>query len=169
MRAFFALWPDESSLQRLEEAGNRLFRICGGKRTRRESIHLTLVFVGETDEGNLGKLKEAAGKVSASAFKIALDSLGYWKHNRIAWAGSRETQKQLLDLVSMLESELKACGVQFDERPHFPHVTLLRKAARPELIPEFPAISWGISEFTLAASTPSGYEILGRWPLKVDA
>ncbi len=169
MRVFFAVWPDEPSLIRLEEAGSRLFAACGGKRTRRESIHLTLAFVGEIEEGELGKLKEAACRVSASAFEIVLDKLGYWKHNKIAWAGCMQVQRPLLELVSLLEAELKASNVALDARPYVPHVTLLRKAERPETIPDIPDISWAVSEFTLTASSPSGYQNLASWPLKVDA
>lgn len=169
MRVFFAIWPDESSLERLEEAGSRLFAVCGGKKTRRESIHLTLVFVGETREDDLGRLKKAAGRVSASAFEIVLDKLGYWKHNKIAWAGCMQVRTPLIELVSMLESELKASDILLDERPYVPHVTLLRKAERPETLPDIQDIAWPVSEFTLTASSPSGYENLASWPLKVDA
>jgi 2'-5' RNA ligase len=169
MRVFFAVWPDESSLERLVDAESRLFMACGGKRTRRESIHLTLAFVGEIREDDLGRLKDAACRVSASAFEIVLDKLGHWKHNKIAWAGCAQVQKPLLELVSMLESELKSSDIALDARPYVPHVTLLRKAEHPETIPDIPAISWAVSEFTLTASTPSGYENLASWPLKVDA
>ena len=146
-----------------------LHKACGGKRTRRKSIHLTLAFIGETDDANLARLKEAMRDVSGRAFAMSMDKSGYWHHNRIAWVGMNEIPEQLTRLVSAIEAAVRREGFSLDERPYFPHVTLLRQAGRPEILPECEPLAWPVKEFTLAGSTPSGYAILGRWPLQVDA
>ncbi len=163
MRLFFALWPDEFARARLGEVAKLLHGECGGKKTREESIHLTLVFLGEVEK--TGPLIEMASRLSASAFDIRIDRAGYWKHNRIAWAGVAES-RELADLVASLQTALKAAGFEYDERNHFPHVTLVRKAGEPKALPDFEPFSWQAAEFCLVGSTPSGYSIIGRWRLR---
>ncbi len=163
MRLFFALWPDESVRAHLAEVAKLLHNKCGGKRTREESIHLTLVFLGEVEKPD--PLLEMAARLSANAFEIRMDRAGYWKHNRIAWAGVAESP-ELAGLVASLQAALKADGFEYDERNHFPHVTLVRKAGEPKALPDFDAFSWQVSEFCLVGATPSGYSVIGRWQLK---
>uniref|UniRef100_E6QHE9 2',5' RNA ligase n=1 Tax=mine drainage metagenome TaxID=410659 RepID=E6QHE9_9ZZZZ len=162
MRVFFALWPDESVRAHLEEVAKLLHRECGGKKTRGESIHLTLVFLGEVEK--IDPLLEIASKLSANAFEIKVNRTGYWKHNRIAWAGMAECP-ELAVLVASLQAALSSAGFEFDERNHFPHVTLVRKAEEPKALPDFEPFSWQATEFCLVGSTPSGYSMIGRWPL----
>ena len=162
MRVFFALWPDVSVRAHLEEVAKLLHRECGGKKTRGESIHLTLVFLGEVEK--IDPLLEIASKLSANAFEIKMDRAGYWKHNRIAWAGMAESP-ELAGLVASLQAALSSAGFEYDERNHFPHVTLVRKAGEPKALPDFEPFSWQVAEFCLVGSAPSGYSIIGRWPL----
>ncbi|HQT26497.1 MAG TPA: RNA 2',3'-cyclic phosphodiesterase [Burkholderiales bacterium] len=167
MKLFFAIWPDESVKLRLDELGKRLHRACGGKITRTESIHLTLVFLGELE--NSEKLKKAASSVSGKAFEMTVNKVAYWKHNRIAWAGMEPVPEGLGALMDSLRGALKHEGYGFDERRYVPHVTLLRHARAPEILPESESFIWPVSEFCLVGSSDSGYKILERWRLKEDA
>ncbi len=163
MRLFFAIWPDETARNRLSELAKRLHGACGGKVTRSDSIHLTLVFLGEVEKTE--SLLEAASVISANAFEIRVDRATYWKHNRIAWAGTSAIPEELAKLVDALKRALEQRGFSFDERNYVPHVTLVRKAGMAENLPEFEPFSWRVSEFCLAASSESGYRILEKWPL----
>ena len=49
MRLFFALWPPEDLSRALADGAEALARRFGGKPARRETIHLTLAFLGEVD------------------------------------------------------------------------------------------------------------------------
>lgn len=167
MRVFFAIWPDVSVADRLEGLAKELRLACGGKTTRKESIHLTLVFLGEVE--NTDVLKDAAAGISASAFEIRMDKTAYWKHNRIAWAGTESIPERLHELVNALRLVLEKAGFGFDKRSYVPHVTLVRHAREPKTLPEFEPFSWAASEFCLVGSSDSGYQILEKWPLKIDA
>jgi len=170
-RVFFALWPDGKTRGALDQAAARLHRRCGGKQTRAESIHLTLVFLGAVPLSHIGNLLEAAGKVDAPAFSMRLAKLGWWRHNRIAWAMPEAVPEELAGLVGQLRANLESAGVAFDAKPFVPHITLLRKAHCPDEV--FPplAVEWQAREFVLVRSVSdaagTAYEVIGNWALRV--
>lgn len=166
-RLFFALWPDGRARGVLDQAAAKIHRHCGGRRTRRETIHLTLVFLGDVPMSRLDELRQAVADISLPAFAVALDRAGWWRHNRIVWAGMENVPQPLADLVGQLRERLKNSGFGFDGKAFVPHVTLLRKAYCPDR--EFPplAVEWQAREFVLVRSVTSeagaAYEIVGRW------
>lgn len=171
-RVFFALWPDQRAQQQLGELAQRLQSACGGRRTRTETIHLTLVFLGEVAISRLDGLRLAADAVvksKASGFDWVLDEIRYWKHNRIAWAGTSKIPQELLDLVNALQNSLTAAGFAFDQQAYVPHITLLRKAGCHDLPELAEPIAWRAREWVLVKSEPASdgsvYIPIGRWPL----
>lgn len=168
-RVFFALWPDPKVQSALDLAARQLHAKCGGRQTRLETIHITLVFLGEVELEKLKTLQAVAGEVRAQGFEWSLAKFGWWRHNRIAWAGPDAIPPALTQLVEQLQSGLKQAGFEFDQRPYSPHATLLRKAdcRHVELVGE--AIPWKVSEFVLVRSVldekGAAYEIIGRWLL----
>ena len=142
---------------------------------RPDSLHLTLVFIGQVEEVRIADLKAMAGKLQPQSFETVFDRQECWRHNHIGHLGASETPPNLRALVMALETGLKAIGIGFDKRPYKPHITLLRKAncqkagptenGNPALAP----ILWPARDFVLVKSSlrPDGarYEELGRWPL----
>jgi RNA 2',3'-cyclic 3'-phosphodiesterase len=93
----------------------------GGKATRPETIHLTLAFLGEVDESLLPVAIRAAQTVSGRPFELTVDRLGYWRHNRLLWAGCASRKKELQMLVGKLREQLRAASICCDERhPLYP-------------------------------------------------
>lgn len=177
-RVFFALWPDAEARQAMARAGAQLHARHGGRQTRADSIHLTLVFIGHVDQARITELLAMARTIRAVGFDMDFDRAECWRHNHIGCLGASEVPDGLRGLVKVLESGLKALQIPFDIRPYRPHVTLLRKADcrgaaervegennRPALEP----IHWPARDFVLVKSSlrPDGarYEELGRWPL----
>ena len=74
-----------------------------------------------------------------------------------------------VELVEALNAKLQAAGFPVDDRPHVPHVTLLRKSMGGE-IPACRAVDWPISEFVLVKSITESdgarYEVVRRWLLR---
>jgi 2'-5' RNA ligase len=166
-RLFFAVWPDEAAVQALHEAASEAHVQCGGRLMRRETLHLTLAFLGEIPAGRWIDATAAAAGIAVAPFTVTLDRVEYWKHNRIVWAGGQS--EPLAALASSLQAGLRAVGFQLETRPFVAHMTLLRDArcaAPPALVAP---ISWPVREFTLVESKlPKAgpkYEIVGRWPL----
>lgn len=169
-RLFFAVWPDPPALERLVALATAAATRCGGRRMRRDSLHLTLAFLGAATPAQRDVLESAAGRVRGAPFELRLDRLGWWPHNRILWAGAHAMPSRQRRLSESLRHELAAAGVALDHRPWVPHVTLVRHA-RGDSLPEFGApVAWTVREFALVSSrlqtSGARYAVLHRWPLQ---
>lgn len=168
-RLFFALWPDDAVRVRLVEAGRALHEGCGGRLMRPDTLHLTLLFLGDTPLARLGELCAAAGAVSGAPFTLRLSHLGWWPHNRIGWAAPGEVPEALSSLVANLTNNINKESFAFDNKKFCPHVTLLRQG-RCGAIPPLPDFLWEVRDFVLLRSAPrpegAAYEIVQRWPLE---
>ena len=167
-RVFFALWPDDSVRDALDRKARMLHRSCGGRVMRRENVHLTLVFIGDIAVGRLDEIRSVADTMSGEAFEFVLDQLGYWRHNRIVWAAPQTVPGPLRELVTGLERALKQAGYEFDRRPYAPHLTLIRDACEPRVLPALD-VAWPVSDFALVQSVRdehgSRYQVVASWPL----
>ena len=163
MRYFFAVWPPSATAAALEAWGREL----EGRPVPAAKIHLTLAFLGVVAPD---KAIPAARRVRGKRHALPVEKAHYWKHNRILWAGPRETPAQLNTLVDGLQLELFRAEYILERRPFTAHVTLLRSARPPRELPPLPAVEWPVHEFTLVHSTNgakgSVYEIVERFPLQ---
>lgn len=154
-RVFFALWPSTANAASLAEIARVEATLSGGRPTRQVTIHLTLAFLGDIPETRLPALIAAAQTVRAAPFALELDHLGYWRHNRIRWAGCTNPPPELGDLVDRLREALNAADFAVD-RSHadfVPHITLLRKCIRPTAGQTIePPLHWPADEFVLVRS-----------------
>ncbi len=174
MRLFFALWPSITAAEQLATAATQAAARIGGRATRRETLHLTLAFLGEVADDHVPRLCEIASGLSAPPFRLRIDLPGYWRRNRLFWAGCRDVPAPLEVLASELRDRLGTAGfaVSNGERPFTPHVTLVRKV--PEIAPNvvLPAVEpveWWCSDYVLVRSLLSesgpSYEPLARFAL----
>lgn len=170
-RVFFALWPDQATLARLDDAGRQLHAIGGGRRMRRETLHITLAFIGDVPADRIETLRQAAGEVVATAFTLRLDRLDCWRHKRIAWVGCGEPPLPLLTLVGQLYERLAEARLPLEAGDFTAHMTLLRNVhcARCAPLPQLEPIDWPVAEFVLVESklAPEGahYSVIERWSL----
>ena len=127
---------------------------------------MTLAFLGSVDDQRIPEVERAAGEVAPRAISLVLDQPGYWKHNRIVWAGASTVPPGLEGLVLDLRSALARSRIGFDPKPFAAHVTLLRDARQPRAMPELEPIAWEAEGFALMRSQQpgsGGYEILDWW------
>jgi len=134
---------------------------------RPETLHITLAFLGDTSADRLETLLAAAATLAPQAASLVLDETGYWRHNRIIWAGASIVPQPIAALVADLRAALAEARFTFDSKPFVPHVTLLRKAAPSGPLPALQPIEWRVTRFVLVRSTldatGSRYEIAGEW------
>lgn len=151
-RVFFALWPAAPVAKRLHALGGEAHALCDGRLMRRETLHMTLAFIGDVAQERLPALFAVGDRVGAEAFTLALDRVAGWRHNRIVWVGAHETPSPLAALVGRLNGELAAAGFPVERRSFAPHVTLLRnaRAALPERVVE--PVEWRVDGFALMES-----------------
>jgi RNA 2',3'-cyclic 3'-phosphodiesterase len=158
MRLFFALWPPREAALALESWAQAV----EGRRTPAGKIHLTLAFLGEADAD---KALAAASRVQAGGFRLPLEEARHWSHNHIVWAGPHRVPEELARLVEALQLELYREGFVLERRPFAAHVTLVRKAAKPESLPSLPRVVWPAREFALVGSAGGAYRTLQRFAL----
>lgn len=95
-----------------------------------ENIHITLQFLGETEESLIPDIKDALYKILApySSFYIKIADVGYFpsgKRPRVVWVGMEEC-KSLVSLYEDISKEMVKFGYQKEERGFTPHVTIGR-------------------------------------------
>ena len=165
-RLFFALWPEAALQERLatwaRQAAGR------GRPMRRENIHLTLAFLGNTDAALVPALQALAQGVAFPAFNLPLDRVAYWKHNRIIWCGAEIDPPALTAMVGTLRARLDSGGIAYDRKPFVSHVTLVRNAPGLDAAPAWGALAWAVGDFALVRSARVegrvSYQVMQRFP-----
>ncbi len=171
LRVFFALWPADKERAGLAAWQPALHKLCGGRIIRADTLHNTLVFLGNIEAHRLEALYLAAQEAEGGAFELQFDTACYWKHNHIVFASPGRVPKQLEKLVHRLEHNLAVHGFEFDRRPYKPHVTLLRNAKwSSDPLPEMEKVMWKMRDFVLVQSAPdekgTNYRVLAQFPLR---
>ena len=166
VRLFFALWPPSTLQGRLAAWANQA--AGRGRAMRRENLHITLAFLGDTDAALVPDLIALAAGIRFAPVRLPLDRIGYWKHNRIIWCGAREEPQALATLVEDLRVRLAAAGVRYDSKPFVSHVTLVRNVAGLPSAPAWVPLVWEAADFALVSSTRVEgritYRVLQRFP-----
>lgn len=102
-------------------------RSVRGNFTRRDNLHLTLVFIGETT--NLDAIKNVMDKVDIPSFDLHLGGIGKFHRSGgdIYWVGV-EKNEILYELYHFLYAQFTKEGFQLENREYKPHLTLGREA-----------------------------------------
>ncbi len=146
-----------------------------------EQWHVTLQFLGETDEERYSCVVEQLRKIHAQAPDIDLAEPGFFERAGVFHI-SVEPTASLVALHDEIEHTLLPCGFEPEERAFSPHITLARRKGRgpsPDFARLKKAVRWGqpaarlpsfqAKEFLLYQSFtgPSGsiYEVRERFPV----
>ncbi len=120
-----------------DEIRHRLAGLAGGVPGARwvepHNLHLTLRFIGETDEGRLADLDDALRTIRTPPFELTLDGAGQFGSGRkihTLWIGA-ERSEALLHLQAKVESAVVRAGFAPEGRKFTPHVTLARLSGGP--------------------------------------
>lgn len=171
VRVFFALWPAPAMQQKLHTIAEKYRATCNARVMRKETLHMTLLFIGNIKREQLPKLIKAGDKIVGAAitpFDFELNKLAFWKHNRIGYAQLKADVPELEKLVAALKQNLTEENIAFDNIRFSPHVTLLRNVE--DLLPtqDFKTFKWRVSSFVLIESVAihkTEYRLLKEWPL----
>ncbi len=121
-----------AAIARLKSGSN------SGRFTRRENLHLTLIFLGEVGEKNIPLIRSAMGGICSGPFLLSLGGLGRFKRRGgdLYWLGI-DDNKQLNDVYLQLWDRLTDSGFVLENRPFKPHLTIGRQVdIRPDFDPE---------------------------------
>jgi 2'-5' RNA ligase len=135
--------------------------IAGAKWTEEEHLHLTLRFIGETDEPTKQRIVNTLKSVSIQPFSICIKGVGFFpprKEPRILWVGV-SANKELLRLQGKIERTLVSIGISPEERKFHPHITIARLNGSPhEKIAQFLTSNSLLSTETFAVNEYHLYE-----------
>lgn len=93
-------------------------------------IHLTLKFLGETDEALIPRIREAMEKSvdGVAPMSVRFKGVGAFpsmSRIRVIWIGLEGGENMSL-IARRLDDELSILGFKREERPFMPHITLAR-------------------------------------------
>ena len=98
-----------------------------------EQAHITLKFLGDTDDSRLREVTTALGHAvedsGVEPFEVSFGGLGVFPHLdyiSVVWLGVRSGDKQLEQLHETIERRTAKLGFDPEEHGFTPHVTLAR-------------------------------------------
>jgi 2'-5' RNA ligase len=168
IRVFFALWPQAAIQRQLYNVAREYQVKCGARVMRAETLHMTLQFIGNIKRSQLPEVISAADEVSAvPAFRLVLNTVLFWKHNRIGYATLSDSEPALKTLAATLQHALANKGFIADSTKFSPHVTLLRNVEHILAPQNFMSVTWQVNSFVLVESLTvkqkTQYRILQEW------
>lgn len=131
MRLFIAVLLSEPMRQALLDTMAQM-RAQGarGNFTRKENLHVTLAFLGETDAQGCVRAKRALDACAASCAPIPLQLGQAGRFGALWWAGLQNSAP-LQALAQSAQNALRAEGFVLENRSFVPHITLARQVSAP--------------------------------------
>lgn len=169
-RLFFALDIPADIQQQIILWRAEHFPADAGKPVTAANLHMTLAFLGAVSDEKQRALVAQAARISQPGFTLRLDDAGQWLRSRVAWLGTRQPPRGLLQLAAMLRSQAARSGCYQSPQPYHPHITLLRQTQQALRLPA-PGFHWQfpVKEFVLYASNAdqgrTRYQPLQRFAL----
>jgi len=185
VRLFVALMPPADALDEVAAAVAAVQPSApdGLRWTPREQWHLTLAFLGEVPAELLPAVHSAGAAAVRPVGPLRVAGAGRFG-DRVLWAGMAGDRPSLVDLAARLVAALRAAGIDVDDRPYRPHLTLARsvRGGAPDLRPTVAALadfrgrSWQPDAVRLMHSRLGAgpgrhalHEQLACWPLAMAA
>ena len=170
MRLFVCVSPDEASARTLAAFMGRLRGFPGYKWVAPENLHVTLLFLGESDGAQVQRIDSELSRLGGiRPFAIKISGAGAFPNlsrPKTIWLGVREGAGELEKLGAKVARAAKGAGFASDDKKFKAHLTLARARGDGGAMPEdlkkslddAPAVSWTCDRFTLMKSllTPKG-------------
>lgn len=130
MRLFIGIPIEAAVVERLSKAAARLRSKDDGLRwSAAESWHITLQFLGKTDEEQYGCIVSRLRELRFRTVPVRIESLGFFDRAGVFFSGV-VVSAELLELQQRVTAATSDCGFKPEERAYHPHVTLARSKDR---------------------------------------
>jgi 2'-5' RNA ligase len=138
-RLFVALEIGSTAQSRLADEQERLAETIRGSAlrwTKRDQLHITLVFIGEVSEQRAASIAAVMREpLPHPPFRFALGGFGAFPPRgapRNLWIGVKSGAEHVIRVQALVAERLETVGVERERRPFSPHLTLARwKDSRP--------------------------------------
>ncbi|MFI5658455.1 RNA 2',3'-cyclic phosphodiesterase [Streptomyces sp. NPDC051684] len=181
LRAFVALAPPDDAKDELAHALRPVYAAHPRLRENRiEDWHITLAFLGEQSVEAVERLRRPLAELATAhpSPGLTLSGGGHFDE-RVLWSGVLGDLDGLHLLSEAVRKQVRACGVDFPERPLRPHLTLARARRHDTTsVPEaatalapFTGRPWRALRLHLVGSTPGNtppprrYRDIAAWEL----
>lgn len=159
IRAFVAINLDQAIRDKIA-AAEPDFDLKGIKTVEPELIHITLKFLGNTDESRTDEIAGALGEVRAAPFTARFRHIGGFpgdRNPRVIWIGA---EGPFEDLNKKVEDAMAGAG--FEREGRFkPHVTIARvKFPSPEQKKWLPVLFEKYKNFDAGSMTVSSMHLM---------
>ncbi|AQS40055.1 2'-5' RNA ligase [Shewanella psychrophila] len=175
-RLFLGVSPTEQQVNQLSDIQSLLTTVGHkgyGRPVNRNNFHMTIAFLGQTDNASLALLIKAIDAIACTSgwkkFSITLDKLTLWRKPQVLCLSAPSLTQVSLNpelyytvehcqkIIHSIQSKSVPSrstynGAEQPTKPHLhftPHITLLRKA---KLLPEKNLIQMGLAAITLNPS-----------------
>ena len=166
MRTFVAVeLHDENVLDKIAKTQSE-FKIKAIP-VQKQNMHFTLLFLGETSEEYVEKVKKELSAVTFQPIEVRFTHVGAFpnpRYPRVVWVGVDDVAaKKLIELAEQVEKKLKPLGFKSD-KPFRPHLTIFRIRNKTDIsgtIDKFKDVDFGTSvitelKFKQSVLTPNG-------------
>ncbi|KDR96639.1 2'-5' RNA ligase [Peptoclostridium litorale DSM 5388] len=173
MRLFIAACPPEEILYYIYSVQNNLIsKGIKGNYAKPRNIHMTIKFLGETDESDIPKLVSILENYRHLDIEFKLDGISWFKRRgRLILFIDLAGDVERLELaVNEIEDKFERMGFEREKKKFYPHMTIARKVNLSEaninkiLHTKIKPIHFKLEEFNLVKSTLTDegpiYEIL---------
>lgn len=130
-RIFIAIEASEEARESLSRVQSELEQTGADlKLVKPENIHLTLRFLGDVPEAEIGKIADVLEKVTTiDPFQIQINGLGVFPKPsfiRVIWAGVTVGSEKTTYLREKLDEKLQEIGYSPEDKDFTPHFTIAR-------------------------------------------
>lgn len=135
------------------------------------NYHVTLCFLGNVTNAQHETLLSTLDDVQGEPFEVMFDATSVWSGPKIFCTIPTSPPDRLMTLASNIQRCARQVGIQVEQRPYRPHITLARKADVTLPFPLFaPTLKMKVTHFHLFESVSSSngvhYPIRHTWPLR---
>jgi len=129
-RTFVALELPESQRQELQKYLAIWSKTSPANWVRPENLHITLLFIGDTEAGKIGELgdilRERAGELSPQQLTMLGFELFPSVNPRLLWVKLKGAGKDLFSFPGALAKDIIPLGLKPDMKPLKLHITMAR-------------------------------------------
>ena len=168
-RLFYALWPSSEIRAQLAAQRESVVRDYAGRPMRADTLHMTLLFLGDLPELHVPTLLGCGDRVRTPAFTLNIDGRCHFPNPKVAWLGCTDPPVALNDLWMALRKEVDPVFPDHPHRDYRPHISVARDCLHFPQPCAIPTVQWHVEDFVLIDSTltPGGpvYRVLRHWQL----
>ena len=123
--------------EKIEEVLSDLRGIKGVRASPKGQIHITLKFLGDTDEKKVMRLCQTLKESlkDTEGFDVSVEGIGAFpneRNPRVIWLGIKEP-KMLCGIADIVDTAVKELNLKCDSKPFSPHITVGRMEHRVDL------------------------------------